>query len=567
MAEAKAERGLALPGFGEGSTLAGLSDLSVVRQVGILVGIAAAVALGGAILLWSRDTDYRPLGTLDQAETIQVINYFQASNIPYKLDGSGVVMVASDQFQQVKLQLAQQGLLTLPAGGDEILSQDTGFGVSQKLESARLLRSQEQELARTIEQIGGVKAAKVHLAIPKESVFVKDRPKPSASVMLSLFSGRTLDSGSVQSIVNYVASSVPNLEASRVTVIDQNARLLNSGSMSAEEVVHRREFEAERLREDDYAQRVQQILEPLVGHGRYTVQVDVDMDFTQNEQTQQLYNPDPVVRSESTSESPGGAGGPSGVPGALTNQPPQDATVPEVAPQTKENGQPGTTGLAGALRREATRNYELDTTISHTRQQAGVVRRVSVSVGLDYKDAPEAPAAAAGTEPPAEAAAEQTKQASPARQPRETAELENITRLIKAAVGYSAQRGDAVEVLSFPFTPVPGLEDVSVPFWEKPWFGTIIRYVLTALVALVMVTGLLRFMRTLAKPAARARAEAPGEELMLSPDQLSIGTLGGMALPTPMTGPGAEQLAKAKSVVGNDPALVAQLVKNWINEE
>lgn len=556
-----------MPGFGEGSVLSGLSHLSVVRQVGVLVGIAAAVALGGAILLWSRDTDYRPLGTLDQTETIQVINYFQAANIPYKLDGSGVVMVPSENFQQVKLQLAQQGLLTLPTGGEEILKQDTGFGVSQKLESARLLRSQEQELARTIEQIAGVKSAKVHLAIPKESVFAKDRQRPSASVMLSLFSGRTLDPSNVQSIVNYVASSVPNLEASRVTVIDQNARLLNSGSMTAEEAQHKREFEAERAREEDYASRVQQILEPLVGHGRYTVQVDVEMDFTQNEQTQQLYNPEPVVRSESTSENPMGAGGPSGVPGALTNQPPQDSTSPEVAPQTKENGQPGSPQLAStAVRRDATRNYELDTTISHTRQQTGVIRRVSVSVGLDYKDVPPLPAAA-----PKEGEEAAAKPAVPQRVPRDTAEVENIARLVRAAVGYSARRGDNVEILSFPFTPVAGLDEESVPFYQQPWFATVLRYALTALVALVLVLGLLRFLRLLARPAAPA--PAPIDELAhlhgdeMAPDQISISTFGGMALPAPMTGPGAEQLAKAKSVVGNDPALVAQLVKNWINED
>ncbi|MBI2380946.1 MAG: flagellar M-ring protein FliF [Gammaproteobacteria bacterium] len=560
MAEAKAERGLVLPGFGEGSPLSGLTNLSILRQIGILLGIAASVALGGAFLVWFNTADYRPLGTLDQQETIQIINYLQSSDTPYRMDAAGVVMVPTERFQQIKLQLAQQGLLTLPAGADDSLKQDSGFGVSQKLESARLQQGQEKELARTIEQIAGVKAAKVHLALPKDSVFVKDRAKPSASVMLSLFSGRSLDPAAVESIVNYVASSVPNLEPSRVTVIDQNARLLNAGGMGAEAVAQRREFEAERQREDDYATRVRQILEPLVGHGRFTVQVDVDMDFTQNEQTQQLYNPAPVVRSESTSENPTGAGGPSGVPGALTNQPPQDATTPEVGPQTKENGQPGSALASTGMRREATRNYELDTTISHTRQQPGQIRRVSVSVGLDFKDVP-APA-----EGEAAVAAVQ-------RVPREAAELENITRLVKAAVGFVPARGDAVEVLSFPFTPVPTLEDEGIPFWERAWFRDIIKYLAAALVAFVLIRALFGFMRALAKPVAPSvrsaddLARLQGEEVMLPPDTLSINTLGGMSLPAPMTGPAAEQLAKAKSVVGNDPALVAQLVKDWIAEE
>lgn len=562
MAEGKA---LALPGFGEGTVLGGMNRLSVVRQVGLMVGLAASVALGIALVMWSRDTDYRPLGTLDQAETLSIINYFQSANIPYKLDSSGVVMVPSADFQQLKLQLAQQGLMTGPASGEEILKQDSGFGVSQKLENARLLRSREMELARTIEKIAGVKAATVNLAIPRESVFVKDRQKPSASVMLSLFSGRTLDPANVQSIVNYVASSVPNLEASRVTIIDHNARLLNSGSMSAEDIAHRREYDAERKREEDYALRVQQILEPLVGHGRYTVQVDVDMDFSQNEQTQQLYNPEPVVRSESTSENPTAGGGAAGVPGALTNQPPQDATTPEVAPQAKENGQ-GAAGVGG-MRRDATRNYELDTTISHTRQQTGVIRRLSVSVGLDYKDGP-VPAAPAETPAEGEAAAPVVP-----RLARDTAEIENITRLVKAAVGFSAQRGDTVEVLSFPFTPIAGLDSSdSAPFYEQPWFELVLRYGGLALGLLLIVFGVLRpLMHRLAKttpPSSSSDiASLPSGDLGLSADELSLSnTFGGVALPPPVTGPGAEQLARARSVAGNDPALVAQLVKNWINE-
>src|SRR5687768_2020327 len=344
----------------------------------MLIGIAAAVAAGVGIVLWSKEPTYSLLyGNLGQQDAAQMAQALDTNGIPYKLEGSGTITVPADRVHDARLKLAGQGLPE-GDGGFAVMSKDPGFGVSQFMEGARYQHALETELARTITNLQAVEGARVHLALPRQSAFVRDRRKPSASVFLQMKPGRRLESEQVTAIVNLVASSIPELEAQQVTVVDQQGRLLSSPNSNSEVAEREKQMEIARELEERYTQRVEQLLSPLIGSGRVRAQVVADVEMSTTEEAREQYRPESqIIRSEQTAEetSRNGASGSQGVPGALTNQPPTPGTAlppgSSAAPATAQaaadpaNPNAGPTAMPpDNTSKQATRNYEIDRTVA-----------------------------------------------------------------------------------------------------------------------------------------------------------------------------------------------------------
>nr|WP_268838341.1 MULTISPECIES: flagellar basal-body MS-ring/collar protein FliF [unclassified Pseudoalteromonas] len=538
--------------------LSALNGVDMLRQVTLIIALAICLAIAIFIIIWARQPDMRPLGKMPTEELIQTLDFLDAQKIDYELDGN-VIMVAEDAYQDIKLNMAREGLTQGPQSGTDILMQDMGFGVSQRLERERLKHSREQQLARTIEELNKVSRAKVLLAIPKENVFARIEKKPSATVVATVKRGRNLNSEEIDSIVDIVASAVQGLSPERVTVTDQNGRLLNSGSQNSLSARSRKEYEIERQREQEYIEKIDSIMIPVVGLGNYTAQVDLVMDFSAVEETQKRYNPDlPAVRSETTLEENNIGGLAVGIPGALTNQPPVNSNIPENA----LDEQSAQTRSPSRSHKEATRNYELDTTISHKRKQTGVIRRISVSVAVDYTQT----AGADG----------QTTSA-----PRSAEELNNIRRLLQGGVGFDMQRGDALEVVSVPFVREDLGAVAELPLWEQNWFMKIVRLALGALVIIVLIIAVVRpMLKRLIYPDDTLEeynedalssgvdiGDSTLEMLNKDFDSAAVGFSSDGTLQLPDLH-GDEDLLKAvRALVANEPELSSQVVKAWLSED
>jgi flagellar M-ring protein FliF len=535
-----------------------LGGVDVLRQITLIVALAICLAIAIFVIIWARQPDMRPLGKMQTEELIETLDFLDAQKIDYQLDGN-VVSVDETEYQNIKLLMTREGLDQGPTSGSDIIMQDMGFGVSQRLERERLKHGREQQLARTIEELNNVTRAKVLLAIPKENVFARREKKPSATVVLTLKRGRSLDGEEVDSVVDMIASAVQGLEPSRVTVTDQNGRLLNSGSQTSLAARSRKEYDIERKREQEYLEKIDSILIPVVGLGNYTAQVDLSMDFSAVEETQKRYNPDlPAVRSETTFEENNIGGLAVVIPGALTNQPPVNSTIPEDAMA----GGAGTATSPSRTHKEATRNYELDTTISHKRQQTGVIRRISVSVAVDYL-------------PMVGENGETTMT------PRSVEALSNIRRLLQGGVGFDMQRGDALEVVTVPFVREDSALDFELPLWEQDWFMKMMRLVLGALVIIVLILAVVKpMLKRLIYPDNTLEeydedSLSSGVDLgdstldMLNNDfdSASVGFSSDGTLRLPDLH-GDEDLLKAvRALVANEPELSSQVVKAWLTED
>ncbi|WP_419569553.1 flagellar basal-body MS-ring/collar protein FliF [Rheinheimera sp.] len=538
--------------------LGSVGGMDMVRQISLIVALTICIAIAVLIILWAREPEMRPLGTFETQELITTLDYLDAQKIDYKLEGS-TILVNGDEYQNIKLDMVRAGVQQQQSSGDEILMQDSGFGVSQRLETERLKHSREQQLARTIEQMQNVASARVLLAIPKENIFARREKQPSATVMISVKGNKSLKESEVDAIVDLVASAVQGLEPSRVTVTDQNGRLLNSGSQDASSARVRKEYEMERSREEEYRQKIDSILIPVLGVDNYTAQVDLLMDFTAVEQTQKRFNPDlPAVRSEMSIEQNSVGGNISGIPGALSNQPPMNSNIPE---QAGEGTQPV---IPGRNSKEITKNYELDTTISHSTQQSGVIRRISVSVAVDYK--------------PGEAAAE-GEAAGP--QPRTQAELANIRRLLQGGIGFDVQRGDTIEVVSVPFAREALVTAEEPPIYEQEWFMRMMKLLVGTLIIIVLILAVIRpMLKRLIYPedttevydeASLSSGLDLGDETMdmltKEFDAKSVGFAADGTLMLPDLH-GDEDLLKAvRALVANEPELSSLVVKNWLSED
>src|ERR1700688_2698595 len=311
----------------------GLADIPGLKQVGLLAGVAAAVAAAIWLVLWSQGQSYTVLyGQLSERESGQVMDALTAAGIEFKLNPSGAVSVPESKVQEARIRLASQGLPQSDSMGIEMIQKESALGTSSMMETARYQSVLETELARTIIKVQGVQGAGVHLALPKPSVFLRDARKAAASVMLQLYPGRRLEPGQVAAIVHLVASSVPELAASDVTLVDQAGTLLNSPDENAESAASTRQFEYTRKLEESYRQRIVELLEPMIGPGRVRATVTADMDFTVTEETHENYDPQKTaVRSEQTSNEMRKSGdGAEGIPGALSNQPPGTSGAPVI---------------------------------------------------------------------------------------------------------------------------------------------------------------------------------------------------------------------------------------------
>ena len=536
------------------SALGFLSNTDVLRQITLILGLTICLAIAVFILLWGKEPEMRPLGTFTTQELVSTLDYLDQQKIPYQVDGKSV-LVSAENYADIRLRLTRAGLANnsdASNDGEAILLKDSSFGVSQRMESERLKLSRERQLASAIEQFQNVAKAQVLLAIPKDNVFARNERKPSATVVLSL-KGNALGQGEVDSIVDMVASAVHGLEPTRVTVTDQNGRLLNSGSQDPLSAQTRKEFAMQQKQELEYKQKIDAILIPVLGADNYTAEVDLSLDFSQQEQTRKTYNPDlPAVRSEMTMEENSASGSNGGVPGALSNQPPAASNIPEQAA-----GGEGTAS-SGRSRKEATRNFELDTTVSHIRRQQGGIRRMTVSVAVDYKATPGAEGAVT-------------------REPRSQAELDTLRRLLSGGLGFDVTRGDTLEVVAIPFNR-PELEAVAdMPIYEQPWFWRAVRIAASVLVIIVLIVTVVRpMLKRLLYPDAKPEGELDFDNhtVLGGDDELSL--LAAQAEAEPVFGlrdgqlklPDLhrdEDLLKAvRALVANEPDLAAQVIKEWV---
>lgn len=534
----------------------GLGGLDLLRQITLIVALVICVAIAVFIVIWAREPDFRPLAKMPTEELIETLDYLDLNQVDYRLDGN-VIYVNETQYQDIKLGMARQGISQEPSAGTDIIMQDMGFGVSQRVEKERLKHAREQQIARTIESISAVSRANVLLAMPKESVFARVEKKPSATVVVTLKRGSVLSGQEVDALVDIVASAVQGMEPNRVTVTDSNGRLLNSGSQDAESARSRKNYELEQRREAETLSKIDSILIPVLGLGNYTAQVDVSMDFTSVEQTQKRYNPDlPAVRSEMTVEDNTVGGISAGIPGALTNQPPLASDIPEDA----TGGGQGRT-LPGRSHKEATRNYELDTTISHTKQQAGVIRRLSVSVAVDHVQ-------------------QTAEDGSLSSVPRSQEELLNIRRLLQGGIGFDVTRGDSLEVVSIPFKRIEDVGLVETPIWEQDWFMRALRLLVGGLVIMTLILAIVRpMLKRLIYPEDTHEADSfdadagldLGDETisMLSQefDEGQVGFNSDGSLMLPDLHKDEDVLKAVRALVANEPELSAQVVKGWLMQD
>ncbi|MGF1686039.1 flagellar M-ring protein FliF [Photobacterium japonica] len=536
-----------------------LGNLDLLRQVILVLSVAICVALIVLVVSWIKEPEMRPLGTYETAELIPILDHFDQKKIEYALEGN-TLRVPADSYASVKLELTRAGLNERTVEGDDILLQDMGFGVSQRLEQERLKLSRERQLARAIEQIRQVRKAQVLLAMPKQSVFVRHNQEATATVFLTLGASGALGQQEVDSIVDMVATAVPGLKPTRVTVTDQHGRLLSSGTEDASATAQRKEYELERKQEQALREKIDAILIPILGLGNYTSQVDVAMDFSAVEETHKQYDPTTAsTRSEFTLEDYNNGKTVAGIPGALSNQPPSDSAIPQDVAEL----QSGKSGDNGSVHRESTRNFELDTTIRHKRAQTGTVQRQTVSVAIDYKSVvnPE------------------TGEAT--RVPISDAELMKISRLLKGGVGFSDARGDMLEVVSMPFA-VPEQEAMAdLPVWEHPSFNTWVRWLAAALVIVVIMLVLVRpAMRKLLYPNQAADGtplDEHGRPILARGDGVELlgGELDGVDalelssnnMDLPNLHRDEDLLKAVRALVANEPDLAAQVVRSWVNED
>jgi flagellar M-ring protein FliF len=533
----------------------GIADIPGLKQIGLLAGVAAAVAAAIWLVLWSQGQNYTVLyGQLSERESGQVMDALTAAGIEFKLNPSGAVSVPEAKVQEARIRLATQGLPQSDSMGIEMIQKESALGSSSMMETARYQSVLETELARTIVKVQGVQTARVHLALPKPTVFLRDARKATASVMLQLYPGRRLEPGQVAAIVHLVASSVPELAPSDVTLVDQAGTLLNSPDENAEQAASTRQFAETRKLEQSYQQRILELLEPMIGPGRVRATVTAEMDFTVTEETHENYDPQKTaVRSEQTSnEQRKGGDGAEGIPGALSNQPPGTSGAPAIpGAATPGNPAPGAAQSTAAgsgpssTAQRSTRNFEVDRTLSYVKQPVGVLKRLSVGVVLDDWQKTDADGKVTTA-------------------PMSDTDIKRFTQLVRESIGLKEDRGDQLNVLNQAFRSSGPMGPIdSLPLWQTPWITQLAKQIVGAALVLVVAFLVLRpLMKSLTKSAPRITAGADAD---LDGDRLSISGQGGKAI---KLAPSFEQqIAAARTLVGQDPRRAAQVVKDWVSAD
>ncbi|MDC7707571.1 flagellar basal-body MS-ring/collar protein FliF [Vogesella indigofera] len=542
------------------------------KKILFFTAIAAVLSIALALLVFNREPPYKVLFTgLADSDGGQVTAALQQMNVPYQIGDGGVISVPSERVYDTRLKLATQGLPKAGGVGFELMDKQK-FGISQFAEQVNYQRSIEGELARTIEAVAVVDSARVHLAMPKQTVFVRDQQQPTASVMLTLRPGRMLDGGQIAGIMHLVSSSVPNLPLRNVSIVDQDGNLLstvpdqNNGSLDRRQLDYVRQIEA------DYTKRVETILEPIFGKGNARAQVTANVDFSESEQTSESFRPNSTpnpsaTRSQQISETLGrDAALPSGVPGALTNQPPSPASAPLTLPPGAAPGTATLSGLpmgtaSGSLSREITTNYEVDKTIQHTKSQKGVIKRLTAAVVVNYKMVPDNQGVLKAT-------------------PLTEKEFGQINNLVKEAVGFNAERGDSVNVVNASFAdavPVLTVQDKVLDFASNN-ASDLLKYGLLLLAILYLLFGVVRpIMRDVVNPPPPPpvddleTAASSGRLLAVAGEESEEGES-----EEDSDNPSPKELQRrvfeanmqnVRELVKSDPRMAAQIIKEWISSD
>ncbi|MEW5558705.1 flagellar basal-body MS-ring/collar protein FliF [Enterobacter asburiae] len=536
----------------------------------LVICAAAALSVLIALMFWAKEPSYRVLfSNITDEDGGAIVAQLTQMNVPYRIDTpGGVIMVPESQVHEARMKLAQQGLPKGGSVGFELLDQEK-FGISQFSEQVNFQRALEGELSRTIENLGPIQSARVHLAVPKPSMFVREQKLPTASVTVNLIQGRTLDEGQVVAITHLISSAVTGLPAENVTIVDQRGNLLTQSGvrgLQTSQLKYTSELES------DYQQRIQRILAPLVGDSNIRAQVTAQVDFTQQEQTQEQYQPnsDPqkmAIRSRQASLSEQGNGrNVGGVPGALSNQPPSPATAPVTQPLNTPAPAAGAAGAAaGDARRAATNaggretaqpynnrsdettNFEVDRTLTHTKSNAGRIERLSVAVVINHL--PQGEEGKTG--------------------PMNDAELARINALVKEAIGYSEQRGDSVNIMNSPFNGV--VEEPLPPFWKQESFYALLmsiaRYLVIAIIAWVMWRKLVQPAWQRHQETALRRMEMEKEarqEQMAEKKRASEKEARERAQQRVDTELNTQQL---RELAEQEPRVIALVIRQWMNKD
>ncbi|MEE4277798.1 MAG: flagellar basal-body MS-ring/collar protein FliF [Halieaceae bacterium] len=529
----------------------GYSRQPLTRQLALLIGLAASIAMAIGMVQWVMEPNYKPLyGAMAPEDTNQVISTLEASGIDYNLDRrTGMVAVPAGDVHRARLSLASSGYPKGEGVGFESLYREQEIGLSSFMEQARFHRALEGELSRTISSMESVRGARVHLAMAKQSAFLRQREQPAASVMVSLYAGRTLDDRQLSGIIHLVASSVPNLDAEQVSVVDQQGKLLSNQGGDEEFGYTQEQFRYRRQLEADYSGRILDIIEPILGAGSVRAQVAADMDFTRVERTSEVYAPETIVRSEQTSEEISNQRFTGGVPGTLSNEPPIETEVVAAAPGNVTPEDPNR--VPARTSRRSTVNYEVDKTISHIMESPGTLQRLSIAVVLNHIENEDGET-----------------------EPLPQARVDEITALVREAVGFSEARGDTVSVISAPFAALPEIDDAIIEpsIFEQDWIWQLGKGLLALIVLLTLIFAVLRpVMRFSAVPIAPSPQQIAAAQRAyltdgaMGDDQVTLGGQQQLGLPG-STGPGyQQQLQMARSVASGEPERAAYVVKDWVS--
>jgi flagellar M-ring protein FliF len=544
-----------------------LAGLDQAQKLRLGVGIVLFVAIGIIGLMMGRQAEWRVLyANLPDKDGGAIVAQLNQMNVPYQhAAGGGAILVPADKVYDTRLKLASQGLPKGAVTGFELMDGANRFGMTQFQERLTFQRGLEGELTRSIQALSSVQSARVHLALPNQNGFFRDQQKPSASVLISLNAGRSLDRAQLAGIIHLVSSSVPEMDPKQVSVLDDSGKLLSTppesgGGLGADAQQLQYVQQIEQL----YSSRILDILEPVVGRQNVRAQVTAELDFSQTESTSELFKPNQTpdataIRSQQLLESGGagaGASPPTGIPGATTNQPPGPSTAAiNGAPQAL-TAAGAASGAVGSGRRESIINYEVDKTVRVVRGSTGMVKRISAAVIINHQTVTDAKGKATTAA-------------------MSDAQLEKMTSLVRETVGFSKDRGDSVNVVTAPFT-LEKVSTVALPFWQQPEVLDLAR-------SLAWPVGTLLFGALVLMGAVRPALKVMAQPVVHVPQSERSGQLDAIEADQPdrplLTGPGATgsvvseispadlALEEARKLTRDNPAAVANIVKTWINGE
>jgi len=537
---------MAILSTGEITGAAGaFSVMSFKRQVLVLIMLASSIAAGVYVALWARTPNLVPLyAHLEPAESQQVLDVLEKSDFYYRFSAKTGILVKMQELHEARMKLASMGLPRNNNGmGYELLDKSQGFGTSQFMENVRYRRSIEGELSKTITALDAVQNARVHLGLPRQTSFLKRNNVSSASVMVDLYGGKELSSDQVMGIVYLVSSSVSGLNRTDITVVDQTGKMLSSNQSIAHMSAAVEESNYTNKKEKEYSRKIHELLEPILGRNSVRAEVSAIYDFTQSEETSETYENDkPKLRSEATTLEQQSNEFPQGVPGALSNQPPNVAQAPQEIGEATDK----TTNKShnsGQYRDVKTKNYELDRKVQHVQKSSGALQKLSVAVLLNDKITGYSP------------------EGVPTRIALTDEELEKIEGLVKEAIGYNAERGDKVRVVNSSFAaepppppPIPGIFDDPSQIFSKPWFLPLLKHIAGALTVIFLIYGVLKpmfkFLVETQPSEKEDEDEAPAGLNLPAPDLLT-----------------QQRIDHAKKLAHEDSKRSAQVIMNWVGAQ